>query len=69
MLDAQNGAMMILPMQISVHSIFSHHQHNIKKPNLTINNSFCCIDLIFCNNLRTVSNYGVNLSIFEKMSS
>ena len=38
----------------------------INKPTHTINNSFSCIDLIFCNILSIISNYGVDLSIFEK---
>ena len=29
-------------------------------------NSFSCIDLIFCNKQNLISNYGVDLSIFEK---
>ena len=38
----------------------------INKPTHTVNNSFSCIDLIFCNNLNIISNYSVDLSIFEK---
>ena len=36
------------------------------KPTHIINNSSSCIDLIFCNNLNLLSNYGVDLSLFEK---
>ena len=38
----------------------------INKPIRTVNNSSSCIYLIFCNNLNIISNYGVDLSIFEK---
>ena len=38
----------------------------INKPTHTANNSLSCIDLIFCHNLNIISNYGVDLSIFEK---
>ena len=38
----------------------------INKPTHTVNNSFSCIDLIFCDNLNITSNYSVDLSIFEK---
>ena len=38
----------------------------IKKPTHTVNNSFSGIDLIFCDNLNIISNYDVNISIFEK---
>lgn len=38
----------------------------IKKPIQTVNNSFFCIDPIFCDNLNTVSKYSVDLSPFEK---
>ena len=35
------------------------------KPTHIINNSFSCINLIFCNNQKLISNYGVDLSIFD----
>ena len=35
-------------------------------PTHTVNNSFCCIDLIICNNLNIILNYSVDPSIFEK---
>ena len=38
----------------------------INKPIHTVKNSFSCIDLIFCDNLNIISNYGVDLSVFEK---
>ena len=38
----------------------------INNPTHTVNISFSCIDLIFCDNLNIISNYGVGLSIFEK---
>ena len=38
----------------------------INKPNHFFNNSSSCIYLIFCNNLNLHSNYGVDLSLFEK---
>ena len=38
----------------------------INKPTHIVNNSSSCIDLIFCNNLNLLSNYGVDLSLFEK---
>ena len=38
----------------------------INKPTHTGNNSFSCIDLIFCDNLNIISNYSADLSIFEK---
>ena len=38
----------------------------INKPTHPVNNSFSCIDLIFCDNLNMSSNYGADLSVFEK---
>ena len=38
----------------------------INKPTHIANNSSSCTDLIFCNNLNLFSNYGVDLSLFEK---
>ena len=58
-------------MQMVMHLILLHHQQDrykqiINNPTHTVNNSVSCIDLIFCNNLNIISNYGVELSIFEK---
>ena len=33
---------------------------------LVANNSTSCIDLLFCTNLNTTSNYGIDVSIFDK---
>ena len=38
----------------------------INKPTHVVKNSSSCIDLIFCNNLNLLSNYSVDLSLFEK---
>ena len=38
----------------------------INKPTHIINNSSSCIDLIFCSNQNLISNYGVDLSKFER---
>ena len=38
----------------------------INKPTHIVNNLSSCIDLIFCNNLNPLSNYSVDLSLFEK---
>ena len=38
----------------------------IDKPTHNINNSMSCIDLIFCTNQNVISNYGVNVSLFNK---
>ena len=38
----------------------------INKTTRSAKKSISCIDLIFCNNLNIISNYGVDLSIFEK---
>ena len=38
----------------------------INKPTHIVNNWSSCIDLIFCNNLNLLSNYSVDLSLFEK---
>ena len=38
----------------------------INKPTHIVNNSPSCIDVIFCNNLNLLSNYGIDLSLFEK---
>ena len=38
----------------------------IDKPTHVLNNSKSCIDLIFCTNKNIISNYGVDVSIFEK---
>ena len=52
------------PLDIPTSS--AEYKQIISKPIHTVNNSFSCIDLIFCNNLNTISNYGIYLSIFEK---
>ena len=44
----------------------ARYEQIINEPSHTENNLFSCIDLIFCNNLNIISNYVVNLSIFEK---
>ena len=44
----------------------AEYKQFIHKPNHFLNNSSSCIDLIFCNNLNLPSNYGVDLSLFEK---
>ena len=38
----------------------------INKPTHVVSNSSSCIDLIFSNNLNLLSNYVVDLSLFEK---
>ena len=38
----------------------------IDKPTHVINNSMSCIDLIFCTNQNVISNYGINVSLFNK---
>ena len=38
----------------------------INKPTRTVNNSFSCIDFIFCKDLNIISNFGVDLPIFAK---
>ena len=38
----------------------------IGKPTHVINNSVSCIDLIFCTNQNVISNYGVDVSLFNK---
>ena len=38
----------------------------ISKPTHIVSNSFSSIDLMFCNNLNIISNYGLDLSKFEK---
>ena len=38
----------------------------IDKPTHIVNNSMSCIDLLFCTNQNTISNYGVDVSIFDK---
>ena len=38
----------------------------IDKPTHVVNNSMSCIDLLFCTNQTTISNYGVDVSIFDK---
>ena len=42
------------------------YKQSINKPTHIVNNSFSCIDLIYCNNQNLFSNCGVGLSIFEK---
>ena len=70
MLDAQIGAIMILPTQngraLDTITPSAGYKQNINKPTHTVNNSFFYIDLIFCDNLNLISNYGVHLSKFEK---
>ena len=70
MLDARNGAMKILTVQLAVKLILSHHQLDIKKiinkPTHIGNNTSSCTDLIFCYNFNLLSSYGVDLSLFEK---
>ena len=38
----------------------------IDKPIFIVNNSMSLIDLLFCTNQNTISNYGVDVSIFDK---
>ena len=38
----------------------------IDKPIHVVNNSISCIDLLFRTNQNTISNYGVDVSIFDK---
>ena len=38
----------------------------IDKPTHVIDNSMPCIDLIFCTNQNVISNYGVDVSLFNK---
>ena len=38
----------------------------IDKPTHIVNNSISCIGLLFCTNQNTLSNYGVDVSIFDK---
>ena len=38
----------------------------IDKPTHIVNNSMSCIDLFFCTNQNRISNYGVDVSIFNK---
>ena len=38
----------------------------IDKPTHVINNSMSCIDLIFCTSQNVISNYGVDVSLFNK---
>ena len=42
------------------------HKRIINKSTHTVNNSFSCIGLIFCNNLNLISNYGVYFLVFGK---
>ena len=67
MLDAQNGAIMISPMQMGVHLLLSHRQQDINKLsiNLLILETIHFLTSI-CNKMNIMSNYGVDLSIFEK---
>ena len=66
MLDAQNGAIIILRMQIVVNTLTSSagYKQVINKHTDTVNNSFSCIDLIFCNSLNIISNYGIDRSMW-----
>ena len=38
----------------------------IVNPIHALNNSMSCMDLLFCTNQNTVSNYGADVSIFDK---
>ena len=42
------------------------HKQIISKSTHTVNYSFSCSDLVFCNNLNIISNYGVYFSVFKK---
>ena len=71
MLDARNGAMKILTVQLALKLILSYHQLDINKlstnlPMYVVNNTSSCIDLIFCYNFNLLSSYDVDLSLFEK---
>ena len=67
MLDAQNGAIMISPIQMGVHLLLSHRQQDINKlsTNLLILETIHFLTSI-CNKMNIMSNYGVDLSIFKK---
>ena len=44
----------------------ARYKQIIDKPTHVINNSMSCIDLIFCTNQNVISNYGVDVSMFQK---
>ena len=70
MLVVQDGGRKILLTQQVKKSILSHYQLDINKfidkPTHIINNSMSYIDLLFCTNQNAISNYGVDVSIFDK---
>ena len=68
--DVENGAMKTLPIQLDMrlNSLTSSagYKQLINNPTHIINNSFSCIDWLVCKNQNLISNYAVDLSVFEK---
>ena len=55
--------MILLTQQVKKLTV-SHYQPD--KPTHVVNNSMSCIDLLFSTNQSTISNYGIDVSIFDK---
>ena len=52
--------------EIDTLTLAGGYKQIINQPTHIVNNSLSCIDLIFCNNMNLISNFGVDFSIFEK---
>ena len=46
-------------------TLSARYKQIIDKPTHVVNNSMSCIDLLFCTNQNTISNYAVDLLIFD----
>ena len=52
--------------EIDTLTLAGGYKQIINQPTHIVNNLLSCIDLIFCNNMNLISNFGVDFSIFEK---
>ena len=70
MLIAQDGGKIIIinwaGQEIDSLTLAAWYKQIIDKPTHVVNNSMWCIDLLFCTNQNTISNYAVDVLIFDK---
>ena len=52
--------------EINSLTLSAGYKQTIDKPTHIVNNPMSCIDLLFCANQNAISNYGVDVSIFDK---
>ena len=65
----QNDVTNLAGQEIDSLTLSAGYKQIIDKPIHVVNNSMSCIDLLFCTNQNTISNYGVDVPIFENIKS